>query len=200
MLNNEEKRYRIPAIWQEANHDDGTAEKAKVKIEALEAVQKLDAHDKGSIPLVMDVARKMAKTNATLNYGEIGSFVRDVLKKSRSWLGWYVSLDAVREQVDEARAWAAETRHPLRSAYSPKSLLKVVSDFKQRSNPAPPKQRKNAKKAVSDRATAANLSKIEAYTDEFVAAVLAQANGLPGSAEVFQSTVHDLVAQIRSEL
>jgi hypothetical protein len=145
-------------------------------------VQILDARGEESIPLVMDVARKMAKTNAALDYGEIGPFVRDVLKKSRSWPSWYVSLDALSGHVDEARAWAAETREaPIRLRASSRSsaILSRGTTRSRRSSGKRPRRR--------------YLSKIAACTDELVAAVLAQANDLPGNAEVFQTTVRDLV-------
>jgi hypothetical protein len=123
------------------------------------------------------------------------------MQKSRSWGALYLHLYDVRDLLEPARAWAAETSHRLASAYSVESLLKLVSDFEQRDNPIPPKQPKSAKKVVSNGATVANLSKIDAHTDEFVAVVVEQANGdLAEIARIFQSTVHDLIAQIRSEL
>jgi hypothetical protein len=196
MLNEENRN--LPTIYEGADYNDGATKEDALRA-AAEAVHRLDAHGKDSIPLHMDVARKVAKACAALGYGELGPYLRDVLKKSRSWVRLYKHLDADREHVGPARAWAAETDHRLANAQSAESLLKLVSDYLKRNNPAPPKQR--PKEAASGGATGANLSKIEADTDEFVAAVVAQANDeLAEIARIFQSTVHDLVAQIRSGL
>jgi hypothetical protein len=173
-----------------ADTNDGVAQEEVIKAEAKKAVQKLEACEQDSIPVHLDVGRALQDAKDKLPHGKFGPFLRDDLKKSASWASLQMRFYEAREDLEPARAWAAAINHPLSTSYSVEGFLKLVRAYKAANKPA-----------MNKESGAKLLHDLQQVTDEFVAAVLLQADDdLADTTRRFQLTVRALVEQTCSAL
>jgi len=105
------------------NHDDFTSD-------AIGILAKLDAHGDEHIALMLRFGETVARAKNSLGHGKFTSWCSEVLRRSPSWVSAHRRLFEARDDLEPARAWAAENRRRWANCCSVDRLLKIVTDWK----------------------------------------------------------------------
>ena len=129
---------------------------------ALAALEELDTHGNGGLPLLLRIGEALSNAKAALKHGEFQPWCRNVLKRSPSWCLSHRRL--YEERAGLCRTWRGRPRQEHRWAHcrSVERLVKIIADWERRrkERAEPPKSRR--KKRVDCRSS--ELEEIAAQT------------------------------------